>query len=231
MGTPRLELAGKTINNFTVLHFTAVRNHRTHWLCRCVCGNEFEGAGVYLHQKQSCGCLRRQKSAKQLGDMTRTHGLSKTPIYRKYRNIVRRCTNPSDKDYKNYGARGITVDPRWDTFEKFFADVGHPPAPGMSIDRINNNGPYSPDNFRWVNSFVQAANRRTNLKVTFKGETLTISEWARRYNIKRQLLRNRYVDLKWDFEEALTRCLCDHTKFKPLNKSKHTIKQEEEKFS
>lgn len=89
-----------------------------------------------------------------------------------------RCRNPNDGGYRHYGARGIMVCERWLKFENFYADMGDRP-PKYSLDRIDNNGPYSPENCRWTCEVTQKNNRRNNINLTYKGVTKTITEWAR----------------------------------------------------
>lgn len=113
-----------------------------------------------------------------------------------------RCLNRNSKDWSNYGGRGITICQAWlDSFEAFFADVGAKPSPKHSIDRINSDGNYEPSNCRWATIIQQAGNRRGNRRITFGGETLLLSEWAKRLGICNASLFERLA--KWPVEKAL----------------------------
>ncbi|WP_280186032.1 MULTISPECIES: hypothetical protein [Nocardia] len=102
-----------------------------------------------------------------------------------------------------YGGRGITIDPRWDSFENFLADMGERPA-GTTLDRIDNDGPYSPDNCRWASNLTQGNNRANNRHITYRGRTQTIAEWAREVGLPRGVVYNRIMLLKWPVDRALT---------------------------
>lgn len=120
------------------------------------------------------------------------HGLHATRAYRVWCGMKTRCTNPNDRSWQWYGARGIKVCDRWqDSFEAFFADIG-PIPDGMSIDRIDVNGNYEPGNCRLANSTAQARNRRDNALITYDGLTLCLSEWAERTGLTYSTLRARH---------------------------------------
>lgn len=112
----------------------------------------------------------------------KTHGHSHTPTYNTWLRIISRCTKPSHHNYKYYGGRGITVCERWLKFENFYADMGERPK-GKTVERVDNNKGYSPDNCRWATMKEQSNNRRSNKPITFNGETLTRSQWAERLGI------------------------------------------------
>lgn len=115
-----------------------------------------------------------------------------------------RCSNPQFKDWAIYGGRGISVCPEWNSFERFFADMGPKPGPLFTLDRIDSDGNYEPTNCRWATRKQQANNwKHRNRRVTFNGETLSLPEWAARVGITRESLRDR-LDSGWTVEMAMT---------------------------
>jgi len=135
-------------------------------------------------------------------DLCATHKTH--PIeYCAWRGMRKRCRNPNNADWARYGGRGISICERWDSFANFFADMGLKPSPKHSLDRINPNGNYEPENCRWATAMEQANNRADkNKKFTLDGITLTQSEWARRIGITRHSLRDR-LNNGWTIERAL----------------------------
>jgi hypothetical protein len=120
------------------------------------------------------------ETSRARGITTRTHGMSKSTAYYRYNAMKDRCYRPSNPDFHNYGARGIRICDRWlNSFEAFYADMGDPPA-GFSLDRIDSNGHYTPENCRWADARTQATNQRATVLVVFEGETVSVSEACRR---------------------------------------------------
>lgn len=135
---------------------------------------------------------------------TLSHGLSYTPEYRAWQTMRLRCTNPKNAAWASYGGRGITVCDRWlNDPAAFIADMGPKPTPKHELDRINNDGGYSPENCRWVLRKVNDRNRRSNRFLEHAGERLTIAEWAERTGLSKTLLRER-LQLGWAVDRALT---------------------------
>jgi predicted DNA-binding protein (UPF0251 family) len=128
------------------------------------------------------------------GIPAKTHGMSKTRIYEIWKHMLRRCRNPNSSNYSIYGGRGINVCKRWQTFENFFSDMGECP-PGHSIERVDNERGYSPENCCWIPIKKQAANRRGNIYLKVNGERVCVAEAARRMGIHHQTLRDRMKGL------------------------------------
>ncbi len=198
---PLLKLEGERFGRLLVVRSVARdKRGRQSWECRCTCGNTVIVAGSSLTtgNTKSCGCINRERIA----NLKKTHGLHKTRTYQAWKNMRQRCLNPKRPDFKHYGGRGITVDQRWDSFARFFADMGGCP-PGHEIDRIDNDNGYTPDNCRWAKRAVQMANTRRSHKITFKGKTQHLSQWARDLGIDPSTLLWRLEH--WRRDVALTR--------------------------
>lgn len=122
----------------------------------------------------------------------RKHGMAHSPEYRIWAEMRSRCTNPSRPHYDRYGGRGIAVCPEWSSFEQFYADMGPRPSPTHTVDRIDNDGPYSAENCRWATKSQQQRNRSDSIILTHQGRTMTISDWAEELGMKRNTLGYRY---------------------------------------
>lgn len=124
-------------------------------------------------------------------------------LYWVWSDMKSRCSNPKHKAFANYGGRGITVCDRWSTFPAFAADMGERPEGGM-LDRIDNDGPYSPENCRWTDRKMQNSNRRNCIYVDHGGEQVTVKEYCRRAGITYRAVMKRIRDRNWPVEKALT---------------------------
>lgn len=172
------DLTNKIFGKLQVISLSGINRHRQAvWLCKCECGNFKMIRAVDLKngKVKSCGCLR--KAIKQKCDKD----LRYKKLYVVWQSMKQRCLNQNNKDYHNYGGRGITICQEWqDNFINFYnwaIDNGYKENSGLSIDRINVNKGYCPENCRWSDKQLQARNRRNNRMITYKGETHCISEW------------------------------------------------------
>lgn len=167
------------------------------WSCRCDCGRTVVAYGQDLAREKvkSCGCFSADKAFK--------HGMSKTKIHSVWTSMRDRCKNPNNPSFQNYGARGIAVCPEWEEFTVFYADMGTPPS-GGTLERKDNNGPYSKANCCWVTRKEQLNNRRTNRMLTVFGRTQTFAQWADECGIPWTTLRSRIERYGWPLEQAVT---------------------------
>lgn len=165
------------------------------WLCECSCGNQAMVVGQTLTSGRSTKCQACK------GASIKTHGMSGTRVFQAWKNMIGRCRYQSNPMYKIYGGRGIAVCARWLSFSAFLSDMGEPPH-NMSLDRINPDGDYQPDNCRWATPKEQSNNRRDNVRYAYLGEDITISQLAEAAGIKRSTLAYRLK--KWGFENAIS---------------------------
>lgn len=167
------------------------------WYCRCDCGRSTVAYGQDLERGKvkSCGCLNAERIMQ--------HGYSGRHVYGVWQAMRQRCENPKAQRYADYGARGIRVCDEWRRFENFLADMGDRPQ-GYSLDRIDNDGPYSKENCRWTISKVQNNNKRDSRVIEFRGEKRTLAEWADHLGLEWSSLRGRIDRYGWDLERALT---------------------------
>jgi hypothetical protein len=196
------DLTGQRFGRLLAVSYAGPARGHQLWNCVCDCGNTCVVRSNNLLTRSSigCGCIRREKCRER----STTHGRSRTTEFNTWQSIQMRCHNPNDTSYHNYGGRGITVCARWrESFANFLADMGPRPSPKHSLDRINNDGPYSPENCRWATKSEQDANKRSAVLLTYMGSTKIPGEWARLTGIKISTLSAR-LKLGWTVEDALT---------------------------
>ncbi|DBA08807.1 hypothetical protein PALA5_05049 [Pseudomonas aeruginosa] len=184
-----------------------LRSNRGRSVCRCDCGAIHEASnGNIRHGKtKSCGCLKAQGNH-------RTHGSTGTLTHKRWLSMTRRCRDEKCIGYENYGGRGITVCDRWMSFENFLADMGEC-QPDMTLDRIDPNGNYEPDNCRWADKTTQARNTRANRLMTWNGQTHCVEEWAEIIGVSSRSLMSR-IRLGWSDEKALSTPIRQHKPYK-----------------
>lgn len=173
-----IELAGLRVGRLLVIsQAERYRPKVPMWNCVCDCGKTTVVAGKHLRGEKvrSCGCLLKDS----ISSISKTHGLTNSPEYGVWCGMKRRCFNKNELSYPSYGGRGITVCSQWvNSFETFFADMGARPSGNFSIERVNPNGDYSPENCTWIPMRDQAANKRNSIRWLFNGENLLMNEWS-----------------------------------------------------
>jgi hypothetical protein len=198
-----IDLTGQKFGRLTVKGRLEKRDKygRVVWHLLCDCGSEvYYDAGRFKYgNTSSCGCLKKEL----VGNDHRTHGLSKTPTYSCWLAMKKRCYNNKSQDYYLYGGRGIRVCDRWMTFENFYADMGDRPI-GMSLDRIDCNLDYSPENCRWATVTQQARNKRNTKIVEYKGVTKSIRDFCDELSLNANTVMTRLNQQNWTVDRALS---------------------------
>lgn len=174
------------------------------WQCKCDCGNEITASVGNLNNghTKSCGCLRSDQCKTNFTK----HGLESTRLYDIWRDMRLRCYDERNIPYNRYGGRGITICDEWKEDVKAFYDwaMANGYNDGLTIERIDNDGNYSPENCRLATVKEQANNRRSNVLVTHEGKTQTMKEWAHEVGIPYKAVWARMQKLGWSAERALT---------------------------
>jgi hypothetical protein len=184
------DLTGRRFGRLVVVGLAErTRRHKIRYLCKCDCGElkSIDANGLRAGNNLSCGCLRTENRIR--------HGMHQHPLYNIWKGMRRRCTVDTDRAWDNYGGRGITVCPQWneeDGINQFIKDMGERPL-GYTLERIDNDGPYSPENCEWVTMSKQKQNTRRSRYIEHDGLRLTLSEWARRLGVSKGRTRRRFL--------------------------------------
>lgn len=193
----RINIEGYYFGRLKVLFYYDTHRKAAMWLCECACGNfkVIEGKSLRAGKTKSCGCILEERKYYLCG--TRIHNI--------YKNMKTRCYLKTKGDYKYYGGRGISVCDEWKESFIAFAEwaIASGYEDGLTLDREDNSGNYSPDNCRWVTRQRQSNNMSSNHVITFNGKSLSIADWAREIGIKPDTIFNRIRD-DWSEEDALT---------------------------
>ncbi len=212
------DLTGKKFGYLTALQYTGKKTksgHNAIWLCICDCGNftEMSSGNLQTPGVHSCGCYAKERMAK----LNYKHGGKKERLYMVWLSMKRRCYDKTFTDYENYGGRGITVCDEFQDYAKFreWAMANgydkYAKKQMCTIDRIDVNGNYTPENCRWASAKVQQNNRRNNRIITYKGETHTLAEWNRIKDFPTDTIGKRLSN-GWTLDRAIET---------PLDYSKH----------
>lgn len=183
-----INLTGQRFGRLVVLRRAKVqsKSRRVYWLCVCDCGSEKAVNAGHLRSGTvvSCGCFNREVVTK--------HGKSNSPEFRAWKHMRQRCTNENNPSFSNYGARGIKVCGRWiASFDNFYKDMGPRPSNKHTLERIDNNKGYSPENCCWATRSDQSRNRRATVYVQYQGERLCLTDAARKAGVNRHLVFDR----------------------------------------
>lgn len=171
-------LTGKRYGRLLVLEKHPFKGKNSKWLCECDCGNKVLVLRPNLTSGHttSCGCYNKQR----VKEFFTTHAMTDSNAYRSWTDMKTRCYNKKYTGYKNYGERGISVCERWlESFENFLSDMGNP-VDGISLERIDNDKGYYPENCKWIPKSEQGKNRRIVRYVSYKGEKISMAELWRR---------------------------------------------------
>jgi len=190
-----IDKSGKKFGRLTVINRASNKGKSPRWNCICECGKHTVTHSSLLREGSqiSCGCLRVEVSSQLMTRMNLKHGESRTRLNAIWREMRYRCNTPTADAYPDYGGRGVSVCTEWNNSFEVFREwaLANGYQDHLTIDRENNNGNYEPGNCRWVDMKVQSNNKRTNINLTYKGETLTATQWAEKLGLKKPTVFSR----------------------------------------
>lgn len=185
--------------NLVVIECKGLKDKSNHYISKvkCKCGNTFFIRDTFLINK-------KRKKCKKCSNYRFKHGMTNTRIFNIWQSMKERCKDKNEKNYKIYASRNIDICEQWkkdfESFYKWAINNGY--KDNLSIDRIDNNKGYNPENCRWVDNYVQANNKRNNIIIYYKNKRYTLANLAREYNMNPKTLRYR-LNRNWDIEKAL----------------------------
>ncbi len=205
-GRPRKYVVSGRYGRLNVTRELGMNKHsQAVYECDCDCGTKgihVVGMNLYTGNARSCGCLQRE-AVTETGHNNRVHGGAGTPEYDAWTSMRKRCLNPERSEYRNYGERGIKICEEWlNSFEAFLDDMGPRPTKTHTLERIDNEKGYEPDNCCWETRKQQCRNKRTNVIVRYRGKDWVLCELAEHLGIGRSTLSYR-IRQGWPIEQAV----------------------------
>lgn len=189
------DLTGQKFGLLTVIGLAETDTRKTYWVCKCDCGNmkTVRSDSLLCGAIKSCGCIKRKQDEVNLTKNHR-HKMSGTRIYLEWQGMKSRCYNKGSARYADWGGRGIEVCEQWrNSFESFYTwAMANGYQDNLTIDRIDNNGNYCPENCRWVGQQEQCRNRRSNINITIGNSTRTLMEWCEIFQVDYTNVNARY---------------------------------------
>ena len=189
------DLTGKRFGRLVVIGVDDRGTRKTYYNCQCDCGNvkSVRADSLLCGAIRSCGCMKKEQDRINL-EANHSHRQSGTRLYQIWQGMKRRCHNPHDTRYDRYGGRGIIVCDEWrENFQAFYdwaVQNGYDET--LTIDRIDNDGNYCPDNCRWSSKEEQARNRSSNINITIGNATKTLTEWCEIFQVDYKMVVARY---------------------------------------
>lgn len=201
-GENRKDLTGKRFGRLVVVEVDEEKsNRKTYWICKCDCGNTKSIRADTLKFVRSCGCIKKEQDIKNLG-ITRNHNMTYHPLFSIWNGMMSRCNNQKNPAYKDYGGRGIKVCEEWhkvENFCKWGEENGY--KKGLSIERIDVNKGYSPDNCKWIPISEQPLNTRKTTIVEINGKKIPLAKTARSLGVSPMLAWHRWKNGIRDYDE------------------------------
>lgn len=197
-----VDITGNKYGRLTVIErVDNALDGQSRWLCECTCGNTtiVSKGNLKSGNVKSCGCLAKEiKPAK-------THGESRTRLYKIWFDMKRRCSEKYKDYFPEYHRKGIKVCKEWQTYEPFRDwALSHGYQDNLTIDRRDNDGNYEPNNCKWVDVKAQSNNRSSCIYITYNNKTQTMMQWCEELNLDYYLIHNRIHKLNWTFEKAIS---------------------------
>ena len=204
MGKP-VDWTNRQVGRWTIISKEPTVNKVAYWLCECICGNKriLRARDIASGKTRSCGCYRKELYKYRSNLPGPTHGRSHTTEHTIWLKMRQRCLNPKHTFYYRYGGRGIKICARWDKFENFYLDMGSRPSREVTLDRVDNNGDYSPENCRWASKLEQGNNTSMNHFIEVNGISRSVTEWSRVLNIPIRRLWAR-IERGWTGSSIIT---------------------------
>ena len=201
------DITGQKFGRITAIRYVGKNeDKRALWECNCDCGNTVivDGKSLRLGNTKSCGCYNLDRIAERNKIIHKTHGETNTKLFHIWGGIKSRCKNPNMNNYHDYGGKGVSICEEWDNSFEAFRDWSYENGykDGLTIDRIDSNGNYCPENCRWATVKEQNRNRKSNKLITYNGETHCIADWADILGINYDVLQHRISVAKMPIKKA-----------------------------